>query len=136
MKTRRSLAPLLIAALLAVACAVTKAPQIAPATARDLNIGFGLTQANSDYTTFFKDVGDASRSGTLSAGQVATLNSVGHKAKLILEDANKTYKTYVQTKDLTLVDKINGFVIEAEGIIAQLIAQRAAMLAQNAKGTP
>lgn len=132
MNARRSrIAPLLIAALFVFGCAVTKAPQIAPSTARDLNIGFALTQANNDYTTFFKDVGDASRQGVLSATQVATLNTVGHKAKLVLEDANKTYKTYVATKDSSLVDKINAFVIEAEGIIAQLIAQRAAMLAKG-----
>lgn len=131
MRTRRSLAPLLIAALLFSSCAVTKAPQIAPSTARDLNIGFALTQANNDYTTFFKDVGDAQRQGALSVVQVAALNTVGHKAKVFLESANKTYKTYVATKDATLFAKINAFILEAEGIIAQLIAQRAAMLVKG-----
>jgi hypothetical protein len=82
-------------------CAVqrSQAPQITPQTSFDLDTGSQLQQFQRDYTTFFTDVGNAQKAGTLSQLQVDQLNQIGYRIKLSLESANKTFKTYMSTHD-------------------------------------
>ena len=134
-RKRMVVAVLLPLVLLISACAVQKsqAPQIDPKTATALNIGENLKQLNKDYMTFFTDVGDAQRRGQLSASQVATLNSVGHKMKIGLDEANKVFVTYSSTYDQSLVSQIEGYLFDAAQIYASLVTTRTQMLTAGGK---
>jgi len=112
-------------------CAVqrSKAPQISAATAGKLNVAAQVDQANKDYQTFYKDVGDAQRAGQLTADQVATLNAIGSKEKKVLEDANDLLKTYAANGDQSVATQISSLVVEAASLYTQAYTARATMLA-------
>ena len=121
---------LLLCCTLLAGCALqrNRAPQITPATALDLNLAYQVSQANKDYETFFRDVGDAQRQGLFTAEQVATLNSVGRPAQAALGNANSTFRTYQATHDQPARLQVVAYIQQVNGIIGQLLLRRATML--------
>jgi hypothetical protein len=128
------LSAIMICAIVLNGCAVERAlaPQIAPQTATELNFAAQLDQAQRDYRTFFKDVGDAQRAGTLTTVQVNILNNVGHQLQTAINSANGLFKTYLQNKDAGLASQIAAFLLTATNLFAQLLTQRTTFLNANA----
>lgn len=128
------LSAIMICAIVLNGCAVERAlaPQIAPQTATELNFAAQLDQAQRDYRTFFKDVGDAHRAGTLTTVQVNALNNVGHQLETAVNSANGLFKTYLQNEDTGLASQIAAFLLTATNLFAQLLTQRTTFLNANA----
>jgi hypothetical protein len=124
MVKRTKLVPILLLTVL-LGCAVRKAPQLSAETQWRLNTAAQLSQANKDYTQFFTDVGNAQRSGFLSADQVSQLNLIGHNLKTSLEIANQEWSAYISGTG-TKAAVINA-ILKAEEIFLQLTSQRAKM---------
>ena len=130
---RRQVALLLLLLLALNGCAVqsAKAPQIAPNTATALNIGENLKQLNSDYKQFFTDLG---KSKAFTPGQIASLNQIGNKFRVVLDNANRVFQTYQTTYDQSLVSQIQGYLFDAAQIYASLVTTRTQMLAAQGVG--
>lgn len=130
MKLRHRFVVVLLAAAMLAGCAVQRnqAPQITPATARDLNLAYQVSQANKDYETFFRDVGDARTQGILTATQVVQLNQLGRPAQVALENANSTLRTYERTHEQSARDQVVAYIKQVNELLGRLLTQRATML--------
>lgn len=127
MRKRSTIAALVLTICLASACAVKNAPQINTETQWRLNTVSQLTDLQTNYTTFFKDVGDAARAGTLNAGQVAELNAIGYKFKRAIETANTEWLAYVNTPSGDHKTQVINAILAAEQILLQLTTTKAQM---------
>lgn len=115
-------------------CAIQKkqAPQIATNTADALNVATLVSNAQQDYLIFFQTVGTLEKNHALTVDQVAALNVAGNKARDVLDGAGNLCQTYAATNNQALADQITADLTEAATVYAQIYAQRAAMLSQNA----
>jgi len=124
-----------LAVLLAVSgCAIQKkqAPQIASATADALNFATLVSNAQNDYQIFFETVGTLEKQHALTPEQVGTLNAAGLKIRDALDLAGSAAQTYAATNSQTVADQITQYLSAAAAAYAQLYAERASMLSQNA----
>jgi hypothetical protein len=123
----------LICLLLLAGCAVKNAPQINTETQWRLNTVSQLTDLQNNYTTFFKDAGDAQRAGIITGPQLLTLNSAGHKLKESIEYANTIWKQYVAAPDGDHKTQVINAILAAEQILLGLTSEKAAMAAGSGK---
>lgn len=114
--------------LAGVGCAASKAnnPQLDNETIWILNTGENLTQIQTEREQFFLDVGKAQAGGILNDKQVAGLVAGGDKLKLVLDEANTSYKTYTQNPSADLRSKIIALMGQASMQLTELAAQKAA----------
>lgn len=120
--------------LLVSGCAIQKkqAPQIASTTADALNFATLISNAQNDYTIFFQTVGSLERQHALTPDQVATLNTAGLKIRDALDGAGTAAQTYAATNNQTIANQITDYLSAAASAYAQIYAERASMLSQNA----
>jgi hypothetical protein len=114
-------------------CAVqrAKAPQIDAKTTYALNLESQVDQANSDYNTIFKDVGNAQRNGQLTQADVNNLNTIGHHLQGILQEADRLSKVYAQNFDASIAAQIGGLLSQIASDFAQLNTQKATAMAKK-----
>lgn len=118
-------------------CAVfhKQAPQLPPAVATELNLADQLRQLERDYRTFFSDVGDAQRSGQLTAAEVAKLNTVGDKLKPVIERGNKAFQEWQANRaDDSKKAMVMAAIQEGTGLFLDLTSQRSKMARAHAIG--
>lgn len=109
-------------------------PQLPPNVALELNLADQLRQLERDYRTFFKDVGDAERSGQLTAEQVGKLNAIGHKLQPTIEHGNSAFKQWQANRaDDSLKAAVMAAIQEGTALMLELTSQQRTMLKSNAK---
>lgn len=122
---KQPLAVIVLVAVVLMGCAVQskKAPQIDPKTAYALNLEAQVTQANKDYQMLFTDIGNAQRTGTLTAAQVASLNNIGHHLQGLLGEADRLTKVYALNYDAGIASQIGGLLAQIASDLASITSQ-------------
>lgn len=119
-------------------CAVfhKQAPQLPPAVANELNLADQLRQLERDYRTFFSDVGDAQRSGQLTAAEVGKLNAMGDKLKPVIERGNKAFQEWQANRaDDSKKALVMAAIQEGTGLFLDLTSQRSKMARAHSGGS-
>lgn len=130
MNRKRIQFALILGVLLATAGCAIRNPNISTETQWQLNTVSQLTDLQSNYTTFFKDVGDAHRAGTLNDSDVRTLNDIGLRLKTAIEVANQGWKSYASAPSGDRKTMVINLILTAEQILLELTTKKA----QLAKG--
>jgi len=115
-------------------CAVRHAPQINKETQWKLNTVAQLNTLQKEYTTFFKDVGDAQKANTLSEADVTNLNQFGHPLRTAIQDANKAWVAYVAAPSDDKKQQIVNLILVAEELLLNLTTKRAELITMHTGG--
>lgn len=127
---KRRLAILICATLVLAGCAIRNS-NISTETQWQLNTVSQLTDLQANYTTFFKDAGDAHRAGTLSDSDIKTLNEIGVRLKTSIEMANQGWNSYMATKSSDKKTLVVNLLLSAEQILLELTTRKAQIVASK-----
>lgn len=119
----KKLTLVLCALVVLTGCAIRNS-NISTETQWQLNTVSQLTDLQANYITFFKDVGDAHRAGTLTDSDVKTLNAIGDRLKTSIEIANQSWKAYAAAPSGDKKTQIVNLILVAEQVLLELTTKK------------
>lgn len=131
MRRRQIQLVLILCVLLAsIGCAIRNS-NITTEMQWQLNTVSQLTDLQSNYTTFFKDAGDAHRAGTLSDANIRELNAIGDRLRIAIEAANQGWNTYMATRTSDKKTLVINLILTAEQILLELTTKKAQIMTRG-----
>lgn len=128
MNRKRIQVALILGVLLAsLGCAIRN-PNISTETQWQLNTVSQLTDLQNNYTTFFKDVREAHKAGTLSDSDVQSLNGIGVRLQKAIEIANQEWKAYIAAPSGNTKAQVINTLLVAEQVLIELTTKKAQLI--------